>query len=157
MPEPKARAQTARVVVLRTVRGTPDLVFRCFTEPSKLVEWFGPGEARCVDARVDLRVGGRYRFEFRSPEGERSVVGGVFREIDAPRRLRFSWIWEVWKTVVPAETLVTVELRPLGHATEVKVTHEGFPDAWTREQHAAGWAATLDCLEPLLRSKEKTT
>ncbi|MCI0637318.1 MAG: SRPBCC domain-containing protein, partial [Actinobacteria bacterium] len=88
-------------------------------------------------------------------EGERSVVAGVYREIDPPRRLRFSWIWLVWKTVVPAETLVTIELRNAGDMTEVTVTHEGFPDAWTRKQHAAGWQATLDCLEPLLRSEKE--
>ncbi len=110
---------------------------------------------RC--ARVALRVGGEYRFEFRSPEGERSVVAGVYREIDPPRRLRFSWIWLVWKTVVPAETLVTVDLRSAGDMTEVTVTHEGFPDAWTQEQHAAGWEATLDCLEPLLRNQTEGT
>jgi hypothetical protein len=53
--------------------------------------------------------------------------------------------------------VVTIDLRSAGDdETEVTVTHEGFPDAWTRQEHEAGWEATIDCLETLVRSRKES-
>ena len=44
----------------------------------------------------------------------------------------------------PTETLVTVEFRDLGGATEVVLTHARFASAEQRDRHVAGWTSTFD-------------
>ncbi len=44
------------------------------------------------------------------------------------------------------ETLVTVEFRERGEATEITLTHKRFPDEKTRDLHGAGWNSTFNCL-----------
>lgn len=104
---------------------------------------------------IDLRVGGTYRFEMRTPEGHIGQIHGAFREVCPRERLVYSWAWEA---VTPAgeqvrsdETTVTVEFLDVGGATEILLTHECFPDLKSKEQHHNGWAETLDRLDALLR------
>ncbi len=59
------------------------------------------------------------------------------------RRLRYTWV----TTECPASvgSVVTVKFRPLGERTEVRLLHEGFPDARTRSDHdAPGWQQILE-------------
>jgi uncharacterized protein YndB with AHSA1/START domain len=45
----------------------PEKVWRAWTDPQALSRWFGPGEMDTViRAELDVRVGGRYRIEFRT-------------------------------------------------------------------------------------------
>lgn len=95
-------------------------------------------------AEVDLRVGGRYRLGMRAPDGAAVYVcTGVYREVTPPSRLVYTWAWEGQDG---PETLVTVEFLDRGGATEVVLTHEGFADAGSRDQHATGWNGCLGSL-----------
>lgn len=48
------------------------------------------------------------------------------------------------------ETLVTVEFRDRGGATELVLTHEAFPNAQARDGHEQGWTSYLGRLERLV-------
>jgi uncharacterized protein YndB with AHSA1/START domain len=91
---------------------------------------------------VDLRVGGRYRIHMRTPDGKEHRVGGVYRAVDAPRTLSYTWQWDG----DPNESLVTVEFVPKGTGTELVLTHSGFPNAEARMHHEQGWVALVDKL-----------
>jgi uncharacterized protein YndB with AHSA1/START domain len=129
--------------------GAPrEAVFRAFTDPQVLKQWFAPSDDFSVPvAAAELRAGGRYRIVMRSPDGEEHRVGGVYREIEAPRRLVFTWAWE---STPERESLVTIELKEAGGGTELVLTHERFADAETRDKHQQGWEGCLARLTKVL-------
>jgi uncharacterized protein YndB with AHSA1/START domain len=82
------------------------------------------------------------------PDGEVFYLSGTFREIRPPERLVYTWVWE--GNPERGETLVTVEFRTRGKATEVRLTHELFPTAKVRDDHEKGWGSCLDKLAKAL-------
>ncbi|HVC38492.1 MAG TPA: SRPBCC family protein [Candidatus Dormibacteraeota bacterium] len=71
----------------RLFKAEPELVFAAWTRPEHLRRWWGPRMFELVVCEVDLRVGGRYRFVLRSPDGQEYTCAGEYREIEAPHRL----------------------------------------------------------------------
>ena len=137
----------------RSIPATRDRVFRAWTDPKQLKQWFAVADGYTTPiAEVDLRVGGRYRLGMKPPGDEPLlVVGGVYREVLPSQRLVFTWRWESPNEDEP-ETLVTVEFIEKGSATEVVLQHELFEDAAARDKHGEGWVGCLDHLERLFIS-----
>jgi uncharacterized protein YndB with AHSA1/START domain len=95
-------------------------------------------------ADVDVRVGGRYRFAMRSPDGEEHRVSGIYREVVPNRKLVFTWAWQ---STPERESLVTVTLKPAADGgTDLTLTHEQFFDEAARDRHEQGWTGSLDRL-----------
>ena len=92
----------------RRLKAPPAKVFAAWTDPEKIKRWMGPGEVTTVRAESDARVGGRYRFVMRTPDGEEHDVGGVYREVVANEKLVFTWAWKDARR--SGESLVTVLL-----------------------------------------------
>jgi uncharacterized protein YndB with AHSA1/START domain len=67
----------------RRLQATPAQVFSAWTDPKKIVRWFGPAETadNSVRAEMDVRAGGHYRISFKTEDGEYHEVGGVYREV----------------------------------------------------------------------------
>src|SRR6185312_16832494 len=80
----------------RRIKAPPAQVFAAWTDPKKIVHWFGPSDtvAGSVRADMDVRTGGRYKMNFQTANGERHQVGGVYREIVPASRLVFTWAWQ---------------------------------------------------------------
>jgi len=130
----------------RTIAASPEEVFRAWTDPAEMKQWYCP-EGGTVDvAEVDLAVGGRYKVAMRMPDGIH-VAYGVYREIDPPRKLAFTWQWESGDGPKEGETLVTIELEERDGSTELVLTHERFATAEARDGHEQGWASALNKLE----------
>jgi uncharacterized protein YndB with AHSA1/START domain len=72
------------------------------------------------------------------------VVAGVYREVEPPSKLVFSWAWET--PTSPGETLVTLRLEPEGAGTRLLLVHERFPNAEECEKHRKGWTGSLERL-----------
>ncbi len=148
-------ASQLSVLVRRHIRASRKHVFRAFTDPKKLPRWFSPSADIGTEIlEHDFRVGGRYRFGFRFPDGERTTVTGVFREIASGERLVFTWSWEPPDPHAGVETLVTIVLREEQDGTEIVVTHDRFPRHEIRDRHDAGWRTTLDRLDIFLVRQE---
>ena len=130
------------LVVRRTIRATPERLFEAWTEPAQLRRWWGPQDVECLDAQVDLRVGGQYRIANRFPDGRILWIAGQFEVIEPPDRLVYTW--SVEPQTVQERVTVRFERRLVG--TEVVVVHERIADARTRDQHEQGWR---ECLEGL--------
>lgn len=75
--------------VTRTFDAPPELVFECHTKPEKVQKWLlGPPGWSMPVCDIDLKVGGRYRYVWRSDtDATEFGVQGEFREIAAPNRL----------------------------------------------------------------------
>ena len=140
----RATALTLR----RTFQASRERVFRAWTSPEEMKRWKGPGDRTTPIVEVDLRVGGAYRVHMRTPDGNEARLVGVYREIDPPKKLVYTWTWETSPEM--GETLVTVEFFERGRATEVVLKHELFPAAEARDKHEQGWCGSLDKLAAIL-------
>ena len=137
------------VTVSRVIDAAPEEAFRAWTDPEQIKRWFGPGEFNTREAEVDLRPGGSYRFVMHPPEGNPMPISGTYHEIDAPKRLVYTWQWEV-PGMGDDESLVEVEFRDAGEGrTEIVLTHSRYPEAHTGEPYRMGWEGGFDKFEAL--------
>ena len=132
----------------RSYKASPEKVWRAWTDPQALKEWFRPDEAFSTPiAEADVRVGGRFHIVMKDPKGEDFDVSGVYKEVVENRKLVFTW---AWKGTPERESLVTVTLRPSGAGTELELKHEQFFDVEARDSHNQGWTGMLPLLERFL-------
>jgi uncharacterized protein YndB with AHSA1/START domain len=131
----------------RRLNAPPEKVYAAWTEPKKIVRWFGPDAGPVKLASADVRVGGRYAVEFNAEDGEQHHVSGVYREVVPNEKLVFSW---AWRTMPERESLVTVLIKPEGTGSLLTLIHEQFFDEPARDRHAKGWSGCLDKLERYL-------
>ncbi|WP_236648467.1 TIGR03086 family metal-binding protein [Micromonospora sicca] len=113
-----------------------DEAFALITEPERLRRW------QTVSARVDLRVGGDYRWTVTPGH----VAAGTFREVEPGKRVVFGWGWEGNPDLAPDTSTVSITIEPVADGTRVTLTHEGLTDEQAA-MHAKGWNHYLGRLE----------
>jgi len=77
--------------ITRILDAPPAHVFGAWLNREEWQTWIGPEGIRCEVPILEPRVGGRYHVTMHLPDGKRLSVSGVYRAIDAPRRLVFTW------------------------------------------------------------------
>jgi len=97
------------IVMTRVFDAPRTLVWDAFTKPELLQRWLlGPPGWSMPVCQVTQKVGERYRYVWRGPDGKQMGMGGVIREFTPPERMvgteKFDEPW------YPGEALVTVEL-----------------------------------------------
>ena len=133
----------------------PEKVWRAWTDPQALKQWWGPGPAHSVSiAELDVRVGGRFRIVFGGPAGKDNECAGVYKEVVPNRRLVFSWCWP--NTTPERVSLVTIDFKRVTGGTELDFRHEQFFDEQARDGHKRGWSAALDQLDAYLAVETRT-
>jgi uncharacterized protein YndB with AHSA1/START domain len=117
------------VMLSRDFDAPPSLVFDALTKPELLKRWYGPTGWTMEVCEIDLRVGGKWRFVSRNPNGK--VIGqfGVYHEIERPLRLVNTESWEDWEA---GETLVTNSLANENGRTKLTSTIR-FPSREVRD------------------------
>jgi len=126
------------LVLTRLIDAPREKLFRCWTEPQLLKQWFAPAPYTTPVAEVDLRAGGRYRIA--SPVIG-MAVSGEYTTVRPHDLLEFGWHWDGEDVT----SSVTVTLTPNGDGTTLVVDHDGLADSEV-ENHAKGWS---DCLDRL--------
>jgi uncharacterized protein YndB with AHSA1/START domain len=137
--------------VERLIAAPPERVFAHWAEPALLVKWFGPEGMNIADHAIDVKVGGKWHAVMASSEGRRMGVGGVYRVIEPPRRLVFTWAWDDADGKPGFETEVTVTFAAAPGGTQLVILQKEFETAESRDQHSWGWNSTLNCLERLFK------
>jgi uncharacterized protein YndB with AHSA1/START domain len=130
------------------------LVFRMHTEPNLLAQWWGPKGFTAPGIELDLRVGGSYRITMQPPEGDHFLLSGEFREVDPAARLVYTFRWEP-PDPDDRETVVVFSLRDQGDSTAVTIEQQPFATEARRALHEHGWSESLDCLQEVLRSRDR--
>lgn len=133
------------LVIERVLSAPPDRVFAAWTDSAQLAQWYGPEGMKAEIFENDIRPGGKYALVMRSDEGEHHL-SGAYEEIDPPRKLVMTWKWKTSEDT----TRVTIELRPEGDGTHLRLTHTGFSEAEQASSHNQGWSSTLNDLERYL-------
>jgi uncharacterized protein YndB with AHSA1/START domain len=136
--------------IKRFIKVAPDRVYAAWTDPVQLKQWWGPEGVRTRNLTTDVRVGGKYRWDLTSPEGEEMSAFGEYRELVPGKKVVFTWKWdddEVWGN---RTSLVTVEFSERDGGTELLFTHQQLPSEESRDRHSGGWNSILDGLEKFL-------
>jgi uncharacterized protein YndB with AHSA1/START domain/effector-binding domain-containing protein len=117
MKDPRMLTVEARgdreIVMVRAFNAPRPLVFDAFTKPDLVRRWLlGPDGWTMPVCEIDLRVGGKYRYEWRKEStGTSMAVGGVFREVTPPARVvhteRFDEAWYEGEAVITTEFVET--------------------------------------------------
>lgn len=155
------------LVITRVLDAPRDLVWKAWTEPERLMHWWGPKGFVMQTVKLDLRPGGVFHYGMRSPGGAEMWGKFVYREIRAPERLVYvvSFADEAGNTLRhpasatwPLEVLNTLTLTE--HAGRTTLMLHGVPINATATERAtfseakrnvqAGTSAMLDQLEAYL-------
>lgn len=75
------------IAMIRVFDAPRGMVFDAWTRPELLKQWLVRGGWTFPVCEIDLKVGGRYRYVWRSPEGQEMGMSGVYREIVRPERI----------------------------------------------------------------------
>lgn len=149
------RTDDAQFTITRIFNAPRELVWRAWTESADAAEWWHPRGIEIKDGSVavDVRPGGRYAYTMVNPaDGSEYPTTGVYREVDPPRRLVFTWA----SPGEPDDTapVITVDLRELGSdRTEMLFHLRGFPGAPGDENVYDGWDSAFDLLDGQLAAQ----
>lgn len=144
------------LVLTREVDVPPHLVWRAWTEPELLKQWFTPVPWRTTECEIDLRPGGIFRTVMRGPAGEVNDSTGCFLEVVPNQRLVFTDALGPGFRPMPKPfmtAVISLEAIPGGTRYIARAMHKDDAD---REAHAAmgfdqGWGTALDQLVALMR------
>lgn len=126
----------SRTISMSRIFDAPrELVWKVYTDPQLVPQWWGPRYHTTVVDRMDVRVGGVWRYLQRDPQGNEYAFNGVYKEVSPPERLSY-----------------TFEFEPMaGHVSTDTLTFEALPDGRTRITAFTSFA-TLEDLDGMLQS-----
>lgn len=149
------------LILERVVDVPPALVWRGWTEPDLLRQWFCPRPWETVECEIDLRPGGKFFTRMRGPEDAEVASAGCYLEVVAPERLVWTNALLPGYRPAPASDLdlqftAFLTLTPEGSGTRYRalVTH-GDPESAQKHEamgFSAGWGKALDQLVEAARS-----
>lgn len=146
------------LVLERTFDAPPEKVFKAWTTPELLRQWFVPRPWSIVDVQQDLRPGGLSLVVMRSPEGQEFPNPGVFLEIVPNRKLVFTDAFAPgWIPTGQPFMVAEVTFEPLEGGKTKYVARAMHWTAEAKAQHEAmgfhtGWGLCADQLAELLPS-----
>ena len=114
------------LTITRTFDAPREAVFNAWIDPRQIANWLGPRGVRMECTEMQPWPGGSYRMVARDDAGNGNIVVGVFKQVDSPARLAFTWAWEN-RADRSGDTLVTVTFVAVGTHTEMTLHHERFP------------------------------
>jgi uncharacterized protein YndB with AHSA1/START domain len=92
------------IVVTRQFNAPRAMVFDCWTKPELLKRWYGAEGWDLTHCEMDLRVGGKWRFVSRGPNGMEMGSGGIVRELSPPGKIvtteKYDADWTGGETIV---------------------------------------------------------
>ncbi|MEO7456043.1 MAG: SRPBCC family protein [Gemmatimonadaceae bacterium] len=145
------------IVVTRAFNAPRALVYEAMTKPALLKRWLGVFGGWSLDeCEVDARMGGRYRYVWKGPNGERMGMGGTYREVVPGERLvateQFDEAW------YPGEAVSTTSFTERDGRTTLAMTivysSKETRDAVLKTPMAEGMSKGYDALDALLASQQ---
>lgn len=84
-----ANKKESDLVLTRVFDAPREVVFKVWTDPKHVAQWWGPRGFQTTIQEMDVRPGGRWRYAMRGPDGNDYPFDGVFVEVVEPERLVF--------------------------------------------------------------------
>ena len=82
------------IVITRIFDSPCELVFKLTTDPNLIPQWWGPKSLTTTVEKMDLRIGGVWRYIQRDPGGNEYAFYGVYHDIKPPERLVYTFEFE---------------------------------------------------------------
>jgi uncharacterized protein YndB with AHSA1/START domain len=148
------RPEIHELVLTRLIDAPREKLFRCWTEPELIKQWFAPKPYTVPVARTDLKVGGNNLIVMKSPEGQEIPCPGTYLEIVPNQKLVFTdaytgdWV-PGGKPFMTA--ILTFEEEDGKTRYTARVRHWNAEDLKTHEQMGfhQGWGICTDQLAEL--------
>ncbi|MBL8583616.1 MAG: SRPBCC family protein [Rhizobiaceae bacterium] len=154
-----AAAAAKRDLVLELLLDAPrEKLYRCWTEPQLLMQFFAPKPWTTAHAELDVRAGGTSYAVMRSPEGQEFPSRGVYLEVVPNAKIVFTDAFEsAW---VPSNKPFFVGTILFEDAGEGKTRYTAIASHWTDEDRDAhekmgfhqGWGQVAGQLEALAKT-----
>lgn len=98
----------------------PESVFKAYTDPDMVMKWLGTPDSQLKEVTSDFREGGAFKFVWDSPDPAGMVMRGTWLEIDPPRLIRQTEVWdEDW---TGGEVINTIEFKERDGGTLLVLT-----------------------------------
>jgi uncharacterized protein YndB with AHSA1/START domain len=161
-------AKAEPIVFVRAFNAPRELIWKAWTEPARMMQWWGPRMFTSPFCKIDLRVGGKYLMSMRGPDGKDFWSTGVYREIVPFESivLTDSFADEKGNIVpgtyygmdasFPLEASITLKFEEQDGRTKFTLRYadmEGLADA-DRKNMMQGWEESFDKLEEYLKTLE---
>ena len=146
------------LVLTRLMDASPDKLFRCWTDPDLLKQWFAPKPYTTPVAEMDLRVGGATNMVMKSPDGREMPNPGTILDVVPGRKLVFTDAYTGdWmpREGAPFMTAV-ITFEPEGGKTRYTATVRHWSSDDVKKHEAMGfhqgWGMCADQLEALAQT-----
>jgi uncharacterized protein YndB with AHSA1/START domain len=154
-PKAPASVSERELVLTRLIDVTRDKVYRAWTEPELIKQWFAPKPYTTPVAETDVRPGGSNFIVMRAPDGTELPNRGVYLEVVPNQRLvitdAYTKAWE--PSVKPFMTLI-LTFEDVGGKTRytARARHWSVEDRETHEKMGfhVGWNQCADQLTELV-------
>lgn len=150
------------VQLTRTFRAPVERVFSAWSNPEFIKQWWGPAGFTAPSATTEFRVGGKYLFSIRSPDGKEYWSTGVYLQIIPNEKILCTdqFADENGNTISakqagmtgnwPETVYITVDFEKTDDDhTNMTVSQEGVPQE-IHDDSIAGWNGSLDKLQRLV-------
>lgn len=150
---PAANADSRDLIITRTLKAPRATLWRAWSEPQLLQQWWCPKPWTTEVKAFDLRPGGAFHTLMRGPDGGTSDNPGSFLEVVPQARIVFTTLltagWRPSKPWMGLTAIITMADAEDGTVYTARVMH---PDDATREQHEqlgffGGWDSVITQLE----------
>jgi uncharacterized protein YndB with AHSA1/START domain len=143
------------LVLTRLIDTSPDKLYRAWTEPALMKQWFTPRPWTTPHIEVDVRPGGANLVVMRGPEGQEFPNRGVYLEVVKNRRLVFTDAYTAaWQPADKPFMTVILTFEAEGTKTRytARVLHWTIADREAHEQRGfhTGWGQATDQLAALV-------
>jgi uncharacterized protein YndB with AHSA1/START domain len=150
------RTEGRDLILTRIIDAAPEKVFRAWTDPRQLTQWFTPPPWTTPHAELDVRPGGSSLIVMRGPDGAEFPNRGVYLEVVPSQRLAFTNAYtSAWEpTEKPFMTVILI-FEDLGDG---RTNYTALVRHWTiadREEHEKmgfhqGWPIATEQLAALV-------
>jgi len=143
------------ILITRSFNAPRDLVWEAMSKPELIKQWLlGPPGWTMTVCDDDLRVGGKFKWAWRGPDGMEMAMHGVYREVIPPERIVRTEIFDFGCDAQAGEQLATMVLTEANDNTKLRLTVL-YPSKEARDGALAsgmekGVGAGYDRLEEML-------
>ena len=147
----------ATVTASKDFAVTADILYRAWTEPDQLKQWWKPMGNQLTEVNNELKEGGVIEYKFKPEGSEDLVIRGQYLEVVPDEKLVYTWKWQVPDEAVnDSEYKLTVNFRSSDQGSSIQVTQEDNSSPESIKPHQHGWDEALNHLSEFLESNKNS-
>ena len=125
-------------------------VWQAWTDPAIAKVWFGSDpNGKVLAAKMDVRIHGVFSVTFANSDGTEFTAQGIYKEVNEPKRLVFTWGWANQPEV---NELISLEFSPDGAGTLMTFEQSNIDPSTSMHNYEEGWRSTFQKLERALET-----